>query len=108
LRGLLRLLAAAIFVCAVLHISALLASKDARIELMVAAELFIKAKLFGWLVTEPGALLWTFFTLWSFCPILLPQQSLENPRPSGPAVVVDPVAVVDGSKIKTPLMASSP
>lgn len=41
-------------------------------------ELFLGAKAFGWLVTEPGALGWTYLTMRTFCPVLLPEQSFET------------------------------
>merc|ERR1712008_101594 len=40
-------------------------------------ELFLCAKALGWLVTEPGALGWTYLTMRTFCPVLLPEQGLE-------------------------------
>jgi len=107
-RGVLRLFACAVVIAAGAHLTVIALSRDAD-KLAAAAELFVKAKLFGWFVTEPGALLWTYWTMYCFCPVLLPQQSLEKPRPSRTVTLVDPIAVVDSARMESRLIeASSP
>eukprot|EP00415_Alexandrium_ostenfeldii_P001044 UN1044 len=93
-RNLLRIFGIVVIVAAAIHIVVLLHSKDSA-KLLSLANLFIKAKLFGWFVTEPGALLWTYGTIYTVCPRLLPQQSLEAPCEPAPARGVEPVRVFD-------------
>lgn len=54
------------------------AAADQRV--LEGLELFLTAKALGWLVTEPGALSWTYWTMRSLCPVLLPEQGLEPER----------------------------
>mmetsp|Transcript_38576 Transcript_38576/g.120496 ORF Transcript_38576/g.120496 Transcript_38576/m.120496 type:complete len:465 (-) Transcript_38576:142-1536(-) len=99
-RAILYIIAAVVVAAVSVHVESVVLSNDTlkRHNLKLAAKLFIKAKVFCWVVTEPGALMWTYCTMRSLCPKLLPQQSLESydPRPPPFSAAVDPVAVFDG------------
>lgn len=62
-----------------------------QVNVEAAIELFLQVKLFGWLVTEPGALMWTYLTLRSCCPSFLPEQCSESTSTRSQAMLVNPL-----------------
>jgi len=96
-RGVLRLVSLLFVATAACEVVCLLVwGRAAEKQRMAASvKLFIQAKLLGWLVTEPGALAWTYCTMRSCCPRLLPQQGLEDAGRPPVVLVGEPVVLLE-------------